>query len=423
MRKMLLFTTVIVLCFFSLSGMKTAAGQVPAVQWSRALGKGEARWLTNTWDGGYALTGWTDSGAEGSAVFLAKCDGEGNLLWARQYRGNGYSCGYCVKEVRGGGLIVAGDTKSKSGFDHDVYVFCTNEKGAPRWEKNFGGPRCDYAWAVQQTEDGGFILAGGTESFGAGIYDVYLIKLDAAGRVKWEKTYGGKGSDCGYAVLETAGGGCLVAGNTESFGASSNPDIYLFRTDEKGTLLWQKTYGGRGSDYGWALLPANDGGYLIAGEKEMAGEKGAVLAPCLLKVDSAGELLWERTYGGGNAGSAYAVCRTKDRGYVLTGKKESPGGYHIFVVKTDKTGAPVAERALEDYDDSAGYIILQSAGGGYVLAGKKRAEDGAGSEISLLKLRGEAKPGTGSLALLITALCGVLALFFLLLRRKKQRSN
>ncbi|HHW43730.1 MAG TPA: hypothetical protein GXX25_07980 [Desulfotomaculum sp.] len=355
--------------------------------WSFTPGKGEARWVVRTRDGGYVVTGWTESGKEGSDVFLARLDKKGNRLWIKTYKGNGYSCGYCVQEVNRGGFIVVGDTKSKNGYDHDVYVVQTDEKGEPLWEQNFGGQYCDYAWSVRQTKDGGYILAGGTESFGAGIYDVYLIKLDSSGQELWEKTYGGKGSDCGYAVLELDDGGYLIAGNTESFG-NGNADIYLLRTDPNGQLIWQKTYGGKGSDYAWSLAPCRDGSYVIAGEKEVAGRQGNILAACLIKVDRDGNELWEKTYGDGSAGSIYAVYQEGDGGHVLAGKKESTGGgYDIYLVKTDKNGDSVWEKTTSGSGFNCACSIVPGKDGEYVLAGRKGVEKSSQGDIFVLQLK------------------------------------
>ncbi len=408
--------------FFSLAAQgvffaeraKAASVKAPGtgMEWSHTFEKGEAHFVEQTKDGGYILTGYIESNREGSDIFLARYDGGGNRLWLKTYRGNGYSDSHCVKEVSGGGFIIAGETKSKDGYDHDVYVVRTDEKGDQLWAKNFGGKHCDYAWSVQQTKDVGFIVAGGTESFGAGIYDVYLIKLDSSGNEIWEKTYGGAGSDCGYAVRQLDGGDYLIAGNTESFG-KGNPDVYLLKVDGNGKMLWQKTYGGKGSDYGWALLKAG-GGYLIAGEKEIAGDQGGGFAAYLIKVDPDGNELWEKTCGDKSGSSVYAVCQVKDGGYILTGKKESVGGgYALYVIKTDKNGDPVWEKTVEGTGSNCGYSVLQSKDGGYVVAGRKGVEKGAGSDILLLKLKPERKLNAALLWLSgVLAAVLVVALFF-----------
>lgn len=258
-----------------------------------------------------------------------------------------------------------------------------------------GGAGSDYAWSVQQTRDGGFILAGGTESYGAGSYDVYLIKMDGAGNVIWEKTYGGAASDSAYAVLQLAGGGYLIAGNAESFGAG-DPDVYLLKTDSEGEIIWQKTYGGSGSDYGWSLLDALDGGYIIAGEKEVAGEQGGRFAAYLLKVDPEGNKMWENTYGYNSASSFYGAAPAGG-GYVLAGKIESAGGYDLYAVKTDQQGSAEWEKTVAGTGINSAYAAAQTRGGGLVLAGKKSIEKSAASEILMLKLKAGSKQNSGFL--------------------------
>ncbi|MDD4334144.1 MAG: hypothetical protein PHY77_00870 [Desulfotomaculaceae bacterium] len=424
-RKMLLFLmSALFLC--ALTGVAAAerpdaAISSPAVEWSYVFGRGEGHFVEQTKDGGLILTGWIDSGEANSDVFLAKYDGGGSNLWLQTFSGNGFNDSHCVREVRGGGYIVAAETKSKDADDHDIYVVRTDGKGALLWEKVFGGPRCDYAWSVQQTKDGGFIMAGGTESFGAGIYDVYLVKLDSSGDLIWEKTYGGAVSDCGYSLLQLADGGFLIAGNTESFGAG-NTDVYLLRIDAGGEMIWQKTYGGSGSDYGWALAAAPDGGgYIIAGEKEMAGEQGAIFTTYLLQVDPDGSLLWENTYGNGRAGSFYGACRVGD-GYVLTGKIESAGGYDLYVVKTAGDGSLIWEKTIDGDGAGCGYAVAQVRGGGLVVAGKKGIEKSAGSEILMLKLAGggwTSRAYTWSVGLAV----GVFALVLIVFRVFSSRND
>lgn len=401
-------------------GKATAALRAPEVEWSHTFEKGEAHFIERTKDGGYAVTGWIESGGEGPDVFLARYDGGGNRLWLKTYRGNGYNDAHCVREVSGGGFIIAGETKSKNGYDHDVYVVRTDEKGDLVWEKTFGGERCDYAWSVLQVNDGGYILAGGTESFGEGIYDVYLIKLDSSGGETWEKTYGGAGSDCSYAILQLDDGGYLVVGNAESFGAG-NPDIYLFKTDASGKMIWQKTYGGKGSDYGWSLLKASASGFLIAGEKEIVGDQGSGLAAYLIKVDPNGNECWEKTYGGKSSSSVYAVSQAKDGGYTLTGKKESVrGGYDLYVIKTDKKGDPVWEKTIEGAGCNTGYALLQTKDGGYFVAGRKGIENGSGSDILLLKIKPDSNMNAYFILLFSVAAAVLSMILIITLRRKKK---
>jgi len=163
------------------------------------------------------------------------------------------------------------------------------------FQKTYGGGLNDLGWAVEQTNDGGYIVAGSAESFGAGAADFYLIKTDANGDTLWTRTYGGGGDDFGRAVEQTTDGGYIVAGYTTSFGAGVE-DVYLIKTDTNGDTLWTKTYGGAGDDRGWAVEQTTDGGYIVAGGTLSFGAGGNDVY--LIKTDANGDTLWTRTYGG-----------------------------------------------------------------------------------------------------------------------------
>ena len=139
-----------------------------------------------------------------------------------------------------------------------------------QWEKTFGGSDKDYGRSVQQTFDGGYIIAGYTFSYGAGGLDVYLIKTDPNGNYVWKKTFGGTGYDYGYSVQQISDGGYIIAGSTSSYGAGGS-DIYLIRTDPNGNSQWQKTFGGSNHDYSHSLQKTSDGGYIIAGYTKSYG--------------------------------------------------------------------------------------------------------------------------------------------------------
>ncbi|MDI6604770.1 MAG: hypothetical protein QME35_06495 [Thermoanaerobacteraceae bacterium] len=394
MKKSLIFLLLTLILIITITGIifiknqNTASTEAPTIEWEKAFGKGEGNSVIQTKDGGYVLTGWSASYKDGSDVFLSKFDKYGNQLWFKTYTGNGYSSGHCVIEVNNGNFLIVGETKSKYGYDHDVYVVKTDKNGNRIWEKTYGGSHCDYGWSVIQTKDG-FAVAGGTESFGAGIYDVYLIKIDSSGKEIWQKTYGGKESDCGYALQQDNDGGFIIVGNSASFGTGTkNPKVYLIKTDSNGKLIWQKTYGGKGCDYGWSLIKNYDNGYLIAGEKEITTNQGGGFASYLIKTDHNGNKLWEKTYGDSTSNSAYAVCRAKNGGYIFTGKKETnKNGYDINIVKTDKNGNRIWEKAIEGRGFNCGYGIFQANDGGYVIAGRKGTDKNSESSILLIKLK------------------------------------
>jgi TolB-like protein len=177
-------------------------------------------------------------------AFLIKTDANGNIQWAKTYEVIALDNALSVQQTSDGGYIVAGYTITISGVGADIFLIKTDEKGNIQWAKTYGGRSWDDAYSVQQTSDRGYIVAGGTYSFGAGGRDIFLIKTDAKGNIIWAKTYGGTNDDEAFSVQQTSDGGYIVAGLTRSFGAVGD-DIFLIKTDAKGNIQWAKTYGGK----------------------------------------------------------------------------------------------------------------------------------------------------------------------------------
>jgi hypothetical protein len=166
-------------------------------------------------------------------IFLIKTDASGNIIWAKTYGGTGRDGALSVQQTSDGGYIVAGWTDSFGADSFDVFLIKTDANGNIIWAKTYGGTGEDYAFSVQQTSEGGYIVAGYTTSFGAGYSDAFLVKTDANGNIIWAKTYGGISYDLASSVQQTSDGGYIVAGWTLSFGAG---DIFLIKTDANGNI-------------------------------------------------------------------------------------------------------------------------------------------------------------------------------------------
>jgi hypothetical protein len=190
--------------------------------------------VRQTNDGGYIITGSSINPNVSSAMLLVKMDATGSVLWTKSYDAPGtYNIGWSVRQTADSGYIIGGQTVTTPGFNYDAYMIKTDSAGDTLWTRAFGGANPDYARTVQQTSDGGYMLAGYTQTFGAGGADGYLLKTDSVGNLSWSKAYGGTTVEITYFGMQTNDGGYIAAGSTTSFGSGS-ADVYLIKTDASG---------------------------------------------------------------------------------------------------------------------------------------------------------------------------------------------
>jgi hypothetical protein len=246
-----------------------------------------------------------------------------------------------------------------------ILVFASPALGQMSWWRTYGGTSLDEGCSVQQTVDGGYIIAGLTQSFGAGGYDVYLVKTDAAGDTQWTRTYGGTSYDNGYSVQQTSDGGYVIAGRTYS----GSFDVYLIKTNPSGDTLWTRTYGGTNYDEGFSVQQTSDGGYIIAGYTLSSGAGG--IDVYLIKTNASGDALWTRTYGGTDVDYGSSVQQTSDGGYIIAGGTRSFGaGYDdVYLIKTNASGDTLWTRTYGGTSEDDGNSVQQTADGGYIIAG------------------------------------------------------
>ena len=216
-----------------------------------------------------------------------------DTLWTRTFGGDSGDIGSSVQQTLDGGYIAVGGTSSFGNGKTDAYLIKMDMNGDFLWSKTYGGLAADWGSAVQQTLDGGYIIAGGTSSFGGGLNDILLIKTDSSGDTIWTKTYGGNGFDFSRSVDATSDGGYIIAGGTTSFGAGSY-DVYLVKTDSLGNLLWSKTFGGVDEDIAFSVQQTFDNGYIIGGYTDYGSANSSAY---LVKTDSFGDTMWTKKYG------------------------------------------------------------------------------------------------------------------------------
>jgi hypothetical protein len=195
---------------------------------------------------------------------LVKVDSTGTKQWDKTYGGTANDWGFSVIQTSDGGYAIAGNTNSFGAGNFDFRLVKTDSAGMTQWSRTYGGVSYECSRSVVQTSDGGYTLAGCTQSYGAGYYDFWLVKTDSTGNKQWNKTYGGTYYEEAYSVVQTSDGGYAITGYTQSYGAGSY-DLWLVKTDSSGNMQWNKTYGGSGYEYGQSVVETSSGEYAIAG--------------------------------------------------------------------------------------------------------------------------------------------------------------
>jgi PGF-CTERM protein len=353
----------------------------PIMRWNKTFGGASDDWvhsLEYTSDGGYILAGsshfFTGKGIDVDAM-LVKTDLNGNMQWQRTIGGIGRDEAYSTIQTSDGGYIMVGTTESYGAGSYDFWLVKTDAKGIEQWNRTFGCEDLEEDISFLQTSDGGYIMVGTTRPLLTGSYNLRLVKTDAKGIEQWNRTFGEEDyDDTAPSIRQASDGGYIIAGTTESYGAGSD-DFWLIKTDPEGIEQWNRTFGGE--DYDWlkSFQQTFDGGYILGGPTRSFGNGSFDF--WLVKTDNNGIEQWNRTFEGKENVIGYiasSVQQTLDGGFILEGVTGSTNSFDCWLVKTDSEGEEVWNRTFGHDGDNIPRSILQTPDGGYVIVGETGSE-------------------------------------------------
>jgi predicted secreted protein len=288
--------------------------------------------------------------------------------WTRTFGGVEDDEPFSVVQTKDGGYALAGYTNSYGAGGRDFWLIRVDSAGNAVWNQTYGGSNDDSAASVIQASDGGYVLAGSTMSYGAGQRDVWLVKASSGGNVLWSKAFGGTGLEQAFSVIQTSDGGYALAGYITSYGSGS-ADFWLVKTDASGTALWNETYGGLFDDRAYSVVQTADGGYALAGYTFSSGVNGSFW---LVKTDGDGIEQWNKWYGGNDYEYCLSMVQTSDEGYSLAGYREEASGAgssDFWLVKVDSSGIVQWDEMYGGSGSELARAVVQTKDGGYALAG------------------------------------------------------
>ena len=282
--------------------------------------------------------------------------------WMKTFDFTYYDSFNSVKQTSDGGFIIGGTTQPNLD-NNDIWLVKTDNQGNIIWDKIFGGPKEEHCIKVEKTSDGGYILLGSTESFGNGKNDIWLIKTDSEGNKLWDQTYGDVNDDYAYDIQQTNDGGYILA-------CSHFISITLYgliiKIDENGEIEWNKTYDGPFNNGVYSIAQTADGNYSVLGSIE--NEEGTEYLIWLFKIGINGEFIWEKKFGN-NQEIILLMELTDDGGNILSGLSSSPESEDLLLIKTNSDGEIMWKKTYDVGLFEIGFEVQQTYDGGFIITG------------------------------------------------------
>ncbi len=407
---------------YSIISFQSFSQTAPGIQWAKCYGGSRndlACFAAGLPDGNFIVAGRTSSYdgdvtitynypgiLVGTDYWLLKLDTAGGIIWQKCYGGTENDYALDFKPAGDGGFILAGysdsgdgDVSGNNGGSHDCWIIRLDSTGAKQWQQCLGGSSEDASSSVIQTSNNHFMALGRTNSNDSDVtgnhggVDFWAVELDTSGNMVWQKCYGGSGHDFGTSIAPAQDGGYIMAGSSQSAdgdvsGNYGSKDCWIVKTDSIGGIQWQKKYGGSGPESANDIRQTPDGGYIFTGytasnDSDVTGNYGNNDV-WVVRLDAAGGIVWQKCYGGTNNEEAYRIIQTPDAGFVISGYTSSGdsnvtgnhGSRDFWIFKVDSLGALIWEKCFGGSDQDNGFQISNTADGGFILCGSTESNDG-----------------------------------------------
>ncbi len=339
--------------------------QSPDIKWGRIFGGDSddyARAVIECSDKGYIAVGSTNSfGHGGYDIYVFKVDSLGYPVWSKAFGGAQNDFGFAICPANDNNYLVVGTTYSFGHSYSDIILIKINEDGDSIWIKTYGDSLEESGYSIVPTYDNKYIICGTTNSSGAGNNDVFLIKIDSVGGIIWSRIYGGSLDDCVYCVDKTYDNGCIITGETYSFG-NGGTDVYTLKIDSLGGTEWTALYGSYLDEKGYCVKQTADSGYIVCGTVyfTLLGYEW-----CLLRYNRRGALIWNTSQGSLNNDTAFSVQEVGQNNYVIGGNFS----YEMYVVRTDTSGLNIWMLLYGGPGTDCAYSVKKTSDNGYIFAG------------------------------------------------------
>ncbi len=381
---------VLAVAIFLLSAINAVADPGDTL-WTRlygGAGQDLAYSVEPTRDGGFIVAGCTGSyGNGGLDFYLVRLDANGDTLWTRAYGGVEDDVAASVQETSDGGFVVAGKTNSEGNGGSDVFLLKITSLGEESWRQTFGGNQDDSAKCVRETSDGGFIVCGSTESIGNGDSQIFVVKANVHGAAEWTHVSGGVIDDGAYSIVQANDGSFILAGWTGT--GDGNHGIYIEKLTSTGETVWYRGYHPGMDNQAYSIIQTDDGNFVVAG---YTFNNPDLLDFYLMKIGSTGGLVWERSYGGPRWELAHCVRETPDHGLVIAGSRwvsMFPDTTQFYLVRADQNGNMLWNGAYGFAHLDEGMGVAVTADGDFLLVGYSSLWEYISYEISLIMVRGD----------------------------------